>query len=78
MFTVGMRVQLVETGELGTIVSIASAKQLLTVRTVGGEVLRVTADAVRKLDELEYTFLLDALGLQPQPAQGPLQMGAQQ
>lgn len=76
MFNVGMRVQLVDTGELGTIVSIASAKQLLTVRTVGGEVMRVTADAVRKLDELEYHALLDALGAQPDQPQ--VQLGAQQ
>lgn len=60
MFTVGMRVQLVETGELGTIVGIASAKQLLTVQTLSGQTLRVTGDAVRKLDELEYMALMDA------------------
>ena len=59
MFTVGMYVQLVETGELGTIVGIASAKQLLTVQTVGGQLLRVTGDAVRKLDELEFRALMD-------------------
>lgn len=74
MFMVGMRVQLVDSGELGTVVSIASAKQLLTVRTVGGEVVRVTADEVRKLDELEFHALLDAA----QPVQAELRLGAQQ
>lgn len=72
MYTVGMRVQMVDSGELGTIVGIASAKQLLTIQTLSGQVLRVTGDAVRKLDEIEWNALLG------ETASGPeLQVGMQ-
>lgn len=57
MFFVGSRVQVRADGSLGTVTKIASARQLLTVKTLDGQTLRLRAADVRTLDALEWRLL---------------------
>lgn len=57
MFFVGSHVQVRGDGSLGTVTKIASARQLLTVKTLDGQILRLRANDVRPLDAFEWRLL---------------------
>lgn len=63
MFFVGSHVQVHVDGSLGTVTKIASARQMLTVKTVDGQTLRLRANDVRTIDAIEWRLLRNQLGV---------------
>lgn len=71
MFFVGSQVQVRDTGCLGTVVKIASARQMLTVETTDGRTVRLRGSDVRTIDDLEWRMLSDQQAQEDQEAEQP-------